>query len=338
MICGRVGDHEVDGPGLERLGPGLLVGDGLEGDRVQVGQARAPVVRVGRGGEVVVRDPLLEHEGPGADRVGRPVGVGQHGRRHHVGDLPADAAGQVEGEGHPGLDEARWWRPAGPVWVIDTRVGLSTMPVSSDFAWASRLVTQGGAVAGRAVVEDEVGPQRDRPRGVGGVRAPPTRPGTGPSRRWPEMMVSGSKTVRAYMTPDLVEAGRGGVEARLLGVDAEDERAALLGRRGGEPLRPGPLVTAPAMPSQLKPERRCPRDAGGGGRPSRQQRYADRTSRPSVLRFPEPSGPPVGSRATLVPGPARVRAVPLRPCRRTGISPASTPGSAAARRPPGRPT
>jgi len=48
--------------------------------------------------------------------------------------------------------------------------------------------------------------------------------------------------------PDLVELGRGGVEALLLGVDAEDEVPPLTGLAVEMPLRPLPLVTAPAVP------------------------------------------------------------------------------------------
>ncbi len=66
----RVGHHDVDGPRLERLGAGVGVDDRLEGDLVEVGQTGPPVVGVGRGGEVAVGHPLLEDEGPGADRVG----------------------------------------------------------------------------------------------------------------------------------------------------------------------------------------------------------------------------------------------------------------------------
>ncbi len=76
-----VGDHQVDGARLERLGARRLVGDGLVGDRRQVGHALAPVVGVRRGSEVAVGDPLLEHEGPGADGVRGAVLVGQHGGR-----------------------------------------------------------------------------------------------------------------------------------------------------------------------------------------------------------------------------------------------------------------
>ena len=67
------------------------------------------------------------------------------------------------------------------------------------------------------------------------------------------------------------------------------------------PLRPGPLVdgagdavepspSAPMPPPRPRPPLRRPPAASD-----------DRISRPSVLHFPEPSGPPEGSRATLVP-------------------------------------
>ena len=91
------------------------------------------------------------------------------------------------------------------------------------------------------------------------------------------------------------------------------------------PLRPGRWSSAPAMPSQPRAE--CPpRNARCRGCPARRAVSDDRISRPSVLHFPEPSGPPEGSRATLVPRIPGVGAVPLPPCRPTGICRGSPPG------------
>ena len=36
----------------------------------------------------------------------------------------------------------------GPVWVMETRVGLRTMPVSSDLAWAWKFVSRAAPLQG----------------------------------------------------------------------------------------------------------------------------------------------------------------------------------------------
>ena len=201
---------------------------------------------------------------------------------------------------------------SGPVWVIETRVGLRTTPVSSDLAWASRLVSRAAPLHGVPSWNDEVGPQRDGPRRVRRRWARRTRPGRAPSPRWPVMMVSGSKTVRAYMTPTSSKRACGRVEARLLGVHPEDERAALLGGLRARP-RCGPDRSSwrrRCRPSPV-PSADAPATPAAAAAPPGQQLSGDRISRPSVLHFPEPSGPPEGSRATLVPRIPCVGAVPL---------------------------
>ena len=261
-----VGDHQVDGARLERLGPGRLVGDRLVGDLRQVRHALAPVVGVGRGGEMVVGDPLLEHEGPGADRVRRAVGVGQHGRRRDVGDLAADAAGQVVGEGTQGSLKVM-------VTASGAGLGDGDQGRAEDDAGEQRLGLglevreQRGAVARRAVVEHDVGAQRHGPRGVRGVG----HHGLGQVGRPVAVGQNDGQRVEdgaGVHDADLVEPGLGRVEARLLGVHAEDQRAAVLGRFGADPVLPGPLVVAPAMSAQ--PEGTRPGHARDRGRPAQQ--------------------------------------------------------------------
>ena len=102
---GQVGVHDVDVARLQRVGPLLGVGDGSVGDRVEIGEALAPVVGVALGGEVVVGGPLLELERPRADRTLRSLGIGDHRGRGDVAGLAADATGEVGGERHPWLLE-----------------------------------------------------------------------------------------------------------------------------------------------------------------------------------------------------------------------------------------
>ena len=98
-----VGDHDVDGARFERFGAGVLIDDRFERDLVEMGEPGPPVVGVGRGREVAVGHPLLEDERTGSHRLGGPpVLGGQHGGGAHVGGLPPDTAGQVQGERHPG--------------------------------------------------------------------------------------------------------------------------------------------------------------------------------------------------------------------------------------------
>ena len=246
------------------------------------------------------------------DRVRGAVGVGQHGRRRDVGDLPADAAGQIEGERDPGRlerdgDRQRAGLGDGDQGRAQNDAGEQRLRLGHE------VREQGGAVARRAVVEHDVGAQGDRPRRVLGVG----HDGFGQvGRPVPVGQNDGQRVEHGagVHDADLVEAGLGRVEARLLGVHAEDERPALLGRSFEMPLRPGPLVTAPAMPSSPMPSAPPPR------RLRRRLRRPpapndDQISRPSVLHFNEPAGPPEGSRATLVPRIPCVGAVRWPSCR-----------------------
>ncbi len=235
----------------------------------QVGHALAPVVGVGRGGEMVVGDPLLEDEGTGADRVRGAVGVGQHGRRRDVGDLAADAAGQVVGERDPGVLEGDGHRQ---------RAGLGDRDQgrAEDDAGEQRLGLglevrqQRGTVARRAVVEDEVGPQRDGPRGVGGVGHDGLRQVGGPvpaERDDRERVEDGAGVHDA----DLVEAGLGRVEARLLGIHPEHQRAPVLGGLRADTVAAGSVGGGAGDAVQAQSQRTRARHSRRGGRATCEQ-------------------------------------------------------------------
>ena len=108
----------------------------------------------------------------------------------------------------------------------------------------------GGAVAGGPVVEHDVGSQGDGPRRVGRRWARPTGPGTGPSVPLGKMMVRGSKTVRAYMTPTSSKRAVVGLKPCSSASTPKTRLPPFLGFWLLIPLRPGPLVrTANASPS-----------------------------------------------------------------------------------------
>ena len=252
------------------------------------------------------------------------VGVGQHGRGHDVGDLPADAAGQVVGERHPGRLERDGDRQ---------RAGLGDRHQRrvDDDAGEQRLglglqvLQESGAVARRAVVEDHVGLQRDGPGRVGRVR----HHRLGQVGRPPALRRDDGQRVEdraGVHDAHLVEAGRRGQEARLLGVDAEHERTALLG---------GLLRDAVAP--------RAVRDGAGDPVPPQVER-GRAPANPAAAAAPPASSARRSNLETIDPPLSRTQRTPRRfpwdvssldrpiagstvaPCPRNGISPASTPG------------
>lgn len=152
------GLDDLDVVGLEADGAGLLVGDRPEIDRVEVGEllpsgVGEPVVRVADDREVTVTDPLVEHEGAGADGV-RCELVGAHLlvclARHRHAD---DAAEQVGEAGVGGAED-----------VLDGHV-------VDDLHAGDAGVEEGAAGVARfgveqaAVVELDAVTQRDGPLG-----------------------------------------------------------------------------------------------------------------------------------------------------------------------------
>ncbi len=84
------------------------------------------------------------------------------------------------------------------------------------------------------------------------------------------MMVSGSNTVRAYMTPTSSKRAWVGSKPDSSASTPKTSEPPFLGVLFEMPFRPGPLVTAPAMPSSPMPERARPRHACDGGRAAHQ--------------------------------------------------------------------
>ena len=174
-----------------------------------------------------------------------------------------------------------------------------TTPVSTDFECALKLASSAAPLHGDAVVEHQVGPQRDGPGGV--VRVGDDRLGQvgGPVAVGSddgEGVEDGAGVHDAH----LVEAGLGGVEALLLGIDPEDQRAALLRPLGGHAVAPRSVRDGAGDPVPPRAERERARQASGSAA-RRSAASGDRISRPSVLHFLEPSGPPESLPATLVP-------------------------------------
>ena len=143
------------------------VGDGLEGDRVEVGETLPPVVGIAGGGEEVVRLPLRVDERSGAhgDQRAGPAGGGflDHGLADRVADLGGEAGGEGrvgageredDGHGRGGGDRHHLLegRPA-------QRRGQQGVEVGLDH----RRSEQG------PVAELDARPQRHRPHFVGGV-------------------------------------------------------------------------------------------------------------------------------------------------------------------------
>ena len=128
-------------------------------------------------------------------------------------------------------------------------------------------------------------------------------------------MVNGSNTVRAYITPTSSKRAVVGRKPDSSASTPKTNEPPFFGLASVEtPLRPGPLVTAPA--TSIQPQCGCPGETCCGFRTTGQQRAAIESRDHDRPPFHEdcsgPSGPPVGSRATLVPWPARMRAVAFR--------------------------
>ena len=220
---------------------------------------------------------------------------------------------------------------------METRVGLSTTPVSSDLAWAWKFVSRAAPLHGVPSWKTTLGRSvtvHDGVRGVGhdglGQVGRPVPVGQNDGQR-----VEDGAGVH---DSDLVEAGLGRVEARLLGVYAEDQRASLLGSLRAHPV--AARAVGRGTGDAVEPQRRArpppPRRRRPPLRPAAPS--DDQISRPSVLHFSEPTGPPEGSRATLVPRIPCVGAVRWPSCRPTGICRGFPPGWAAVRRRPARRT
>ena len=183
------------------------------------------------------------------------------------------------------------------------------MPVSTDFACAWKLVSSAAPLQGVPSWKTRLG------RSVT-VQLVYEEFGTTDSARYgAQSAVGGHDGQRVehgagVHDADLVEAGLGGVEALLLGVDPEDQRAALLGcrlrdavasravgRRACDPVPAQAQADAPAKP------------AAAAAPPASSVRRSNFEA--IGPPFPEPTGPPEGSRATLVPRTPGVGAVPL---------------------------
>ena len=149
--------------------PGVAVGDGSEHHAVQVGQGAPlgvglPVVGVAVRDQILIGDPGVEDERPGADRVGRPVGVGVLARCGQVAHLARQHVGQT-GEGPVVLHlEGE---------VVDDRPAIQR---SHDLAGEGAL-PQGVEVRGhgvgvgrRSVMEGDAGAHPQRPDGEVRVR------------------------------------------------------------------------------------------------------------------------------------------------------------------------
>ncbi len=155
---------------------------------------------------------------------------------------------------------------SGPVWVIDCRVGLMTMPVNSDLDCASRLVTSAAPSQGvpswkttfgrRVIVQvvyDEFG-TTDCARY--GAQSP-----------FASTIVSGSNTVRAYMTPTSSKRPAVGSKPCSSASTPKTSDPPFFGVALLTPLRPGPFVTAPAISSQPKPTADAPANPAAAAAP-----------------------------------------------------------------------
>ncbi len=130
------------------------------------------------------------------------------------------------------------------------------------------------------------------------------------------MIVSGSKTVRAYITPTSSKRAWVGSKPDSSASTPKTRLPPFFGVFVLTPFSPGPLVTAPAMPSKPSPSAEAPaKPAAAAALPaSRVRRSNFETIGPPF--FPNPADPPEGSRGTLVPrtlsvGAVRWGAVPL---------------------------
>ena len=72
------------------------------------------------------------------------------------------------------------------------------------------------------------------------------------------MIVSGSNTVRAYITPTSSKRAWVGSKPDSSASTPKTSEPPFLGVLVDTPLRPGPLVTAPAMPSSPRPSAPAP--------------------------------------------------------------------------------
>ena len=132
------------------------------------------------------------------------------------------------------------------------------MPSRRDAFWASKLVSMAApshavpswkTTLGRSVMVQEVW------SGLGvtvsaryGSQAP-----------WALMMVSGSNTVRAYMTPTSSNRAVVGLKPDSSASTPKTSEPPFLGVAADMPLRPGPLVdAAPAMPDRSSPSADAP--------------------------------------------------------------------------------
>ncbi len=249
----QVGVHDVDVARLQRVGALLRVGDGSVGDRVEIGEALAPVVGVALGGEVVVGDPFLELEGPGADRMLRSLGIGDHRGGGDVAGLAADAPGQVGRKRHPRLLECHGdgVRARGRD-VLHGSEGHSEQVVLE----VVQAPGDGRGITGGAVVEPDVGTGRDRPYRV--VRVG----GDGLGEIGLDTAVGGDDGERVedragVENPGLVEAPRRRVESLFFGLDPEDELPALLGGGGGDAV----AGTARERPPAVRARSTCTQQA-----------------------------------------------------------------------------
>src|SRR5580658_7030677 len=128
-------------------------------------------------------------------------------------------------------------------------VGLSTMPVSSDLDCATRLVTSAAPLHGvpswktrfgrRVIVHEVYDALGTTDCARYGAQSPFWR-----------MIVSGSNTVRAYMTPTSSKRAWVGSNPDSSASTPKTSEPPCLGVLELTPLRPGPLVVAPAMSSK----------------------------------------------------------------------------------------
>ena len=258
----------------------LGVEDRLKGDGVEVRVAAAPVVGVPIRRHVAVGHPVLEDEGPGADRVGRAaVGGAEHGGRSHVSGL---RLGQVIRERRPGVlqgDCDRQW--PGHRGALD--VCGEGGPGQDGVRLRLDVLVQRLAVQRGPVVEDDVGPQRDREFGVVGVGG--DRLGqVGLDFAGGGHDGDGVEDGAAVEEATLVPAGGRGVEAALLRVDAHGHRAPPLGRLRADAVQAGPVgVTRTGDPVGDE----------AGQRRSRSQGKASGKKRPTIecVRHRNPQGP-----------------------------------------------
>ena len=249
MALGSRRHHHVDRARLERRQARLVLADGLVGHTVEIGQALAPVVRIGLGGHVVVGLPRDQRERARADGLRRALrGAVELGQRHDVADL----GGEVLGESHQGLRDGDGHGEVAHLGDVGHR--------------CERLTRQGGLAqridVGQEYVRVQVGPvvehhsrsQRDRPHrqvGVGRHRLGQVRAGRAVGADGGQRVVDRVGVGQSRV----VEVVRRRQEAVDLGVEADRDA----------PTPPG-LAVADAGDGHG----RC-----GGGRASRQKRGPD---------------------------------------------------------------